>query len=190
MKVATMTTDVYAEQRWIDIPSVFGMTVREASQRLAEAGFTPVASTRRFSADSGDIVGGTLPPEGAALRRTARIDLLPARKEAVRQSADESLTVDQLLDLGIMPDLAGFNINEALGLIQARGFHTWPRPAFTDRIEPDFVVVTEPRPGMLMNFDPIVLFYAVPVPLPDPLPDPLTDLTPAIPEGTPTPLKA
>ena len=89
-----MTTDVHVGQRWIDIPSVYGMTVREASDRLAEAGFRPVASPRRFTADAGDIVGGTLPPEGAALQRTARIDLIPARKEAVTKAADEGLTID------------------------------------------------------------------------------------------------
>jgi len=72
-----------------------------------------------------------------------------------------------------MPDLAGFGINEVLALIQARGFHTWPLAAFTDKVEPDFVVITDPRPGTVMNFDPIVTWYAVPVPLPDPLPDPL-----------------
>lgn len=185
-----MTTDVHVEQRWIDIPSVVGMTVREATERLAQAGLTPVASTRRFSADAGDIVGGTLPPEGTALRRTARIDLLPAPKEAVEQSADGALTADQILALGIMPDFTGFTINEALGLVQASGFHTWPRPAFTDKIEPDFVVLTDPRPGVVMNFDPITIWYAVPIPLPDPPPDPLTDLTPAIPEGTATTLKS
>ena len=185
-----MTTDVHVEQRWLEIPSVFGMTVLEASERLAKAGFTPVASPRRFTADRGDVVGGTLPPEGSAQRRTGRVDLIPARPEPAQDAADEGLTVDQLLDLGIMPDLAGFSVNEALALVQARGFHTWPRAAFTDKVEPDFVVFTDPRPGMAMNFDPIVIWYAVPVPLPDPLPDPLTDLTPAIPEGTATPLKA
>lgn len=169
-----MTTDVHVEQRWLEIPPVHGMTVREASERLAEAGFTPVASPRRFSADAGDVVGGTLPPEGSALLRTARIDLLPARKEAVEKAADGALTVDQLLDLGIMPDLAGFSANEALALVQARGFHTWPRGAFTDKVEPDFVVFTEPRPGMVMNFSPIVIWYAIPVP---PL-DPPDDLRP------------
>jgi len=46
-----------------------------------------------------------------------------------------------------MPDLAGFGINEVLALIQARGFHTWPLAAFTDKVEPDFVVITDPRPG-------------------------------------------
>jgi beta-lactam-binding protein with PASTA domain len=51
--VATVTTDVQVEQRWIEIPSVFGMTVREASERLAAAGFTPAASPRRFTADRG-----------------------------------------------------------------------------------------------------------------------------------------
>ena len=176
-----MTTDVHVKQRWIDIPSVYGMTVREASVRLAEAGFTPVASPRRFSADAGDIVGGTLPPEGAALQRMARIDLLPARKDAVERSADEGLTPDQLIDLGIMPDLAGWTANEAIAFVQAHGFHTWPRPAITDKVEPDFVVFTEPRAGTAANVDPIVIWYAVPVPLPDPPPDPLTDLTPATP---------
>jgi beta-lactam-binding protein with PASTA domain len=194
MKVATMTTDVHVEQRWIDIPSVYGMTVREASDRLAEAGFTPVASPRRFTADRADVVGGSLPPEGASLRRSSRIDLLPARPEPAQKASDESLTVEQILDLGIMPDLAGFGINEALALIQARGFHTWPRGAFTDKVEPDFVVFTDPRPGMVMNFDPITIWYAIPVPLPDtgpdPLPDPLTDLTPALPDGTATTLKS
>ena len=184
-----MTTDAYVEQRWLEIPPVHGMTVREASERLTEAGFTPVASPRRFTGDTRDVVDGTLPPEGTVLRRTARIDLLPTRKEAEQRSADEALTVDQLLDLRIMPDLAGFSVNEALALVQARGFHTWPRGAFTDKVEPDFVVFTEPRPGMVMNFDPIVIWYAVPVPLPDPPPNPLTNLTPAIPEGTPTILK-
>jgi hypothetical protein len=105
----------------------------------------------------------------------------------VQKSADEALTVDQLLDLGIMLDLAGFGINEALALIQVRGFHTWPRAVFTEKVEPDFVVITDPPLGTVMTFDPIVIWYTAAVPLPAPLPDPLTDLTPAIPEGTATP---
>ncbi|HEV2886462.1 MAG TPA: PASTA domain-containing protein [Jatrophihabitans sp.] len=160
---------MHVQQRWIDIPSVYGMTVRKALERLAEAGFAPVASPRRFTADAGDVVGGTLPPEGTALLRTARIDLLPVPKGAVEPLADEALTVDELIDAGIMPDLAGFGINEALALLQAHGFHTWPRGAFTDKVEPDFVVFTEPRRGMLMNFEPITIWYAIPVPPPDPI---------------------
>jgi beta-lactam-binding protein with PASTA domain len=189
-----MTTDVQVDQRWIDIPSVFGMTVGEACARLEAAGLSPVASPRRFTPDRADVVGGTLPPEGAALRRSSRIDLLPARPEPAQKAADESLTVEQLLDLGIMPDLAGFGVNEALGLIQARGFHTWPRGAFTDKVEPDFVVFTDPRPGMVMNFDPVTVWYAIPMPPLEPPTDPpggpLTDLTPALPEGTATTLKS
>ena len=184
-----MTTDVYVGQRWIVIPEVVGMTVREATARLADAGFTPAASPRRFSADAGDVVGGTLPPEGTSLQRTARIDLLPVRKDAVAREADEELTVDQLLDLGIMPDFVGFTVNEALALVQGRGFHTWARGAFTDDVEPDFVVTTDPRPGFPMNFEPITIWYAVPIPPPDPPRDPLQDLTPVLPPGTPTPLE-
>jgi beta-lactam-binding protein with PASTA domain len=172
-----MTTAVYVGQRWIDIPSVQGMTVREASDRLTEAGFRPVASPRRFTADAGDIVGGTLPPEGAALRRTARIDLLPAPRESVEKSADEGLTADQLLDLGIMPDLTGSTGEEAIAFVQAHGFHTWPRDTFTNHVEPGFVVFTEPRAGTAANFEPIVIWIAVPVPPPDPPPD----LTPPMP---------
>jgi hypothetical protein len=170
-----MTTDVYVAQRWIVIPEVVGMTVREATARLAGAGLTPAASPRRFSADAGDVVGGTLPPEGTSLQRTARIDLLPVRKDAVARAADE--------------DLAGFTVNEALAIVQGHGFHTWPRGAFTDDVEPDFVVTTDPRPGFPMNFEPITIWYAVPVPPPDPPRDPLTDLTPVLPPGTPTPLE-
>jgi beta-lactam-binding protein with PASTA domain len=168
MKVATMTTDVYVEQRWIDIPSVFGMTVRDASERLAEAGFAPVASPRRFSADAGDVVGGTIPPEGSSWQRAGRIDLLPARKKTAVPLADEKLTPDELLDLGIMPNLAGWSANDALGFLQAHGLHTWPRGTFTDKVDPDFVVFTDPRAGQAADFEPVVVWYAIPLPPPDP----------------------
>jgi beta-lactam-binding protein with PASTA domain len=164
-----MTTDVSVDQRWIDIPSVSGMTVREASDRLTEAGLAPVASPRRFTAEVDEIVGGTLPPEGAALLRTSRIDLLPARKEAVAKSADEELTADQLFDLGIMPNLGGLTGEQAIALVQAHGFIAWTRDTWTDRVDPGFVVSTNPGPGSgLVGFGVIGIFVAVPVPPPDP----------------------
>ena len=119
-----MTTDVYVEKRWIEIPVVDGMTVREASERLVEAGFRPVASPRRFTADAGDIVGGTLPPEGSVQLRTARIDLLPARELAPVPASDEELGPDQLLDLGVMPNLAGWPGDQAISFVEAHGFQS------------------------------------------------------------------
>jgi beta-lactam-binding protein with PASTA domain len=185
-----MTADVYVEQRWIDIPSVNGMTVREASERLAAAGFRPVASPRRFTADAGDLVGGTLPPEGSVLQRTAQIDLLPAGKEAVMPFSDEELTPDQLLDLGVMPDLTGLTGEQAISFVEGHGgFRAWPRETFNDHVDAGFVTHTEPRAGTSVQTDVIQIFIAVPSPPPDPPTDPLTDLTPAIPEGTPTVLK-
>jgi beta-lactam-binding protein with PASTA domain len=164
-----MTTDVYVEQRWIDIPSVQGMTVREASDRLAAAGFTPVASPRRFTADAGDVVGSTLPPEGGVQLRTARIDLLPAGKEAVAKSADEGLTDDQLIDLGVMPNLAaGYTAEQAIAFVEAHGFRAWPRDTFNDHVDAGFVVFTEPRAGTAVVTGVIVIYVAVPSPPPDP----------------------
>jgi beta-lactam-binding protein with PASTA domain len=171
-EVATMTTDVYVERRWIDIPSVHGMSVSEASDRLTEAGSRPVASPRRFTADAGDIVGGTLPPEGATLRRTARIDLLPAREEVAR-SADEGLTDDQLFDLGIMPNLAaGYTGEQAIAFVQAHGFHAWPRETWSSTVDPGFVMFTEPRAGTAVNTDPIVIWVSTGPPVEDPPPPP------------------
>jgi hypothetical protein len=101
----------------------------------------------------------------------------------VEKSADEGLTADQLLDLGSMPDLTGSTGEEAIALVQAHGFHTWPRDTFTNHVEPGFVVFTEPRAGTAANFEPIVIWIAVPVPPPDPPPD----LTPPMPiQGRPS----
>ena len=188
-----MTTDVHVAQRWIEIPSVVGMTVREASDRLAAAGFTPAASPRRFTEDKGDIVGGTVPPEGTVQQRRARVDLIPARPEPVQASADEGLTPEQLIGLGIMPDLTEFTAEEAIAFVTGSGFGAWAREAYTDKVDPGFVVATYPPAGSAANITPITIYYAVPVPpVLDPVVDEsgaLLDQTPVIPVGTPTPLK-
>jgi beta-lactam-binding protein with PASTA domain len=190
MKVATMSADVYVEQRWIEIPVVNGMTIREASERLTEAGFRPVASPRRFTADAGDMVGGTLPPEGSVHQRTARIDLLPAGKEAVVPFSDEQLGPDQLLDLGIMPDLAGWSGEQAISFVEGHGgFRAWPQNTYNDHVDPGFVTHTEPRAGTSVQTDVIHIFIAEPSPPPDP-PDPHTDLKTLPPDGTATVLES
>jgi beta-lactam-binding protein with PASTA domain len=191
MKVATMTTDVYVEQRWIEIPVVNGMTIREATERLAEAGFRPVASPRRFTEDKGDLVGGTLPPEGSVLQRTARIDLLPAGQEAAVPFSDEESGPDLLLDQGVMPDLAGLSGEQAISIIEGHGgLHAWPRNTYNDHVDPGFVTHTEPRAGTSVQTNVIQIFIAEPSPPPDPPTDPptdpLTDLTPVLPVGTAT----
>lgn len=181
-----MTTDVYVEQRWIDVPSVFGMTVREASERLVEAGFTPVASARRFSADAGDIVGGTLPPEGAALRLTARIDLLPARKEAVQKSADEALTVDQLLDSGSCPTSpASASTRCSRSSRHAASTPGRWRPSRTRSSRTSWSSPTHGRDGHELRPDRDLVRGARAAARPPAGSAP--DLTPAIPEGTATP---
>jgi beta-lactam-binding protein with PASTA domain len=159
-----MTTAVHVEQAWLDLPSVHGLTVGEATERLTEAGFTPVASPRRFLPDSAEVVGGTLPPEGAALLRTARVDLLPAPEEPVRKAADETLPVDKLLELGIMPNLSGFTAEQAIAFVQARGFNAWPREAFSNKVDQGFVLFTEPRAGAAVQTNLIVIWVAVPPP--------------------------
>jgi beta-lactam-binding protein with PASTA domain len=182
MKVATMSTDVYVEPRWIEIPVVNGMTIREATERLAEAGFRPVASPRRFTADRGDMVGGTLPPEGSVLQRTARIDLLPARELAVVPFSDEESGPDLLLDQGVMPDLAGWSGEQAISFVEAHGFRAWPQNTYNDHVDQGFVTFTEPRAGTLVQTGVIQIFMAVPSPPPDP-PEPHTDLKTLPPDG-------
>jgi beta-lactam-binding protein with PASTA domain len=94
------------------------------------------------------------------------------------------------MELGIMPDLTEFTAEEAIAFVVSHGFGAWAREAYTDRVDPGFVVATDPRAGTAANITPIIIWYAVPVPLVvDRSGDPLTDQTPVIPEGTPTPLK-
>jgi beta-lactam-binding protein with PASTA domain len=182
MKVATMSADVYVQQPWIEIPVVNGMTLQEASERLTEAGFRPVASSRRFTADAGDMVGGTLPPEGSALQRAARIDLLPFREEAPLPFSDEEPGPDQLLDLGVMPDLAGWSGEQAISFVENHGFRAWPQNTYNDHVDPGFVTFTEPRAGTSVQTNVIQIFIAEPSPPPDP-PDPHTDLKTLPPDG-------
>ena len=185
-----MTTDVYVEQRWIEIPVVNGMTIRQASELLAEAGFRPVASPRRFTEDKGDLVGGTLPPEGSVLQRTARIDLLPAGKEAVATFSDEESGPDQLLDQGIMPDLAGWSGEQAIALIEGHGgLHAWPRDTYNDHVDQGFVTHTEPRANTTVQTNVIQIFIAQPSPPVEPFMPP-RDLMTLPPDGTATTLKS
>jgi len=61
----SVAPDAAKGRAFATIPPVYGLSVADASAILAEAGFEPVASPRRFG-DPDLVVDGTVPPEGAA----------------------------------------------------------------------------------------------------------------------------
>jgi len=119
-----------------EVPSVFGLSIREAQALLSEAGFEPVASPQRFPEDAIDVVGSTLPPAGAALPKGARVDLLPA---PVR-SAEDGLTE------GIVPNVIRLTSEEAIRIVEVAGYRAYPKDAYTlSGVDPGLVFGTDPQ---------------------------------------------
>jgi hypothetical protein len=97
--------------------------------------------------------------------------------QAVVPFSDEELTPDQLLDLGIMPDLAGWAGEQAISFVEAHGgFRAWPQNTFNDHVDAGFVTHTEPRAGTAVQTDVIQIFVAVPSPPVEPFMPPEPDV--------------
>ena len=153
------------------IPCVDGMTVAEATDALRAAGLRPVALTHRFGGANLDaLVRGTVPAEGIAVHAGHRVDLLPQQRRVLDATSPEAAAFDQ----GVWPDFTGWPIEDVFPFLPS-GVGAETRRGYSDEVDYDHVITTDPRPGTAFASD-FIRFWvsdgaSPPVDPPDPLPD-------------------
>lgn len=161
------------------IPDVSGMAVREASDLLAEEGFTPRPRVR-FSARAASwsvvrtepaagvvasagtdvdlVVGAPRPDVSGASRQegvTDHVRAASARADVTNASGTEEVDRQQAadeggLDVGVVPDVVGLDVNSALDILFGLGYTITFQFHADEVIAADLVAATHPRAGSLL----------------------------------------
>lgn len=118
------------------VPAVSGMNVTAASDLLTQAGFTPGPQRTFSDVASSWSVAGTSPEAGESLPRGSEVNLIV--------SAGAMADDDQLLD-GIVPDVAGLDVNSAVEILFSKGYTVTFQFHADEDTPADHIIVTHPR---------------------------------------------
>ncbi len=131
---ATIILDVSLGAKRGTVPTVAGLTRREAELALAAAGFDLGDVTERIDRAARGVVIGSTPAAGQSLLQPAAVSLvLSAGPDAVS-----------------IPDLVGMPVEEALALLGQLGLATAPAKADSTSTQPEGSVAAQsPRAGAL-----------------------------------------
>jgi eukaryotic-like serine/threonine-protein kinase len=124
------------------VPAVSGLSVGEASERIADAGFVEGGDLRRYSEwISSWSVLGTDPAEGEPLPEGATVNLVLRAND----SSEKAPSFDSRI-----PDVDGLDVDAAAAILQRFGYTTSFLTSFDARFPESVVTGTTPSAGTFL----------------------------------------